>query len=172
MIDRVLIDALKFKSKPLSLRWKEKIRSFPELKHYNALEDEMLISLIESIFPLLAGYLENGLDKSAFGGYFVRMGKSSVTHGFPLSETLYGLHLSQEIILKYMESEITMDGSVALYQAISVTAKIAGFFLLGCYYLNRGFQEGTIEKITANEKIPKELLIKYYKDDFFFKKED
>lgn len=172
MIDRVLIDTLKFKAKPFAQRWVTRIRASERLTHYNALNDERLASLIESIFPQLGRCIENGFDMSALGDYFVRMGKSSVMHGFPLSETFFGLRISQEIILKHMENEFVLDDSVALYQAVSLTAKVADFFMMGCYYLNRGFQEATIENLCKKEKISGDILKKYYKDDFFFKKED
>lgn len=172
MIDRILIDVLTFNAKQLSARWKDRIREAGQLKHYNALSDECLTELIASLFPQLARFLESGLNKSVLGDYFVHMGKDSVLHGFPLSETVYGLHLSQQVILKYMESDLVLDDPVALYQGISVIAKVADFFLLGCYYVNKGFQEATIEKMSKTDKFSLDLLTKYFKDDFFFKNED
>jgi hypothetical protein len=171
MIDRVLIDALKFKAKPLAQRWAALIREAPQLKHYNMLENDTLFNLNESIFFQLARFLEHGLDRSVLGDYFVRMGKNSVHHGFPLSETVYGLRISQQVIMRYMEGEFVLDDPVALYQALSVSAKVSDFFLLGCFYINKGFQEATIEKMSENDKLPRAMLTKYFKDDFFFKKE-
>lgn len=171
MIDRVLIDALNFKAQLLAQRWREVIRSAPEQKHYNALKDDRLDKLNESIFPQLARFLEHGLDRSILGEYFVKMGQNSVTRGFPLSETIYGLRVTQQIVLEYMESEFVLDNPIALYQALSIIPKVADFFILGCFYVNKGFQEATIEKMCVVDKIPMGTLTKYFKDDFFYKKE-
>ena len=171
MVDRTLIDTLNFKAKILSKRWRELIRQAPQLKHYNNLEDEALENLNESIFPQLGRFVENGLDRSILGDYFVKMGKNSAIKGFPLSETVYGLRLSQRLVIEYMESEFVLDNPIALYQMLSVIPKVADFFLLGCFYLNKGFQEATIEKMSSIDHISEELLTRYFKDDFFFKKE-
>jgi hypothetical protein len=171
MIDRILIDTLNFKIGPLSERWKNRIRAAQELKHYNALNDETLKMLNENIFPQLARFIEHGLDRSVLGDFFVKMGKLSVEYGFPLSETVYGLRLSQHIVMEYIENEFVLDNTVALYQTLSVLTKVADFFLLGCFYLNKGFQEATIEKMSVTDNISKKILAKYFKDDFFFKKE-
>ena len=171
MIDRVLIDTLNFKAAILAARWTKQIRKADHLRHYNALSDDKLRQLIESVFPQLARFLEHGLDRSILGEYCVTMGKSGVQHGFPLSEVVYGLRLSQQVVLEYIESEFVLDNPVALYQTLSLVPKVADFFVLGCFYINKGFQEATVEKLSAVENIPKETLTKYFKDDFFYKKE-
>jgi hypothetical protein len=172
VIDRVLIDTLKFKSKHLAGRWAAQIRKAPQLKHYNVLSDETLVAIGEAIFPQLAGFLEEGLNRSVLGAYFVKFGKGSVQHGFPLSESVYGLRLSQKVVLEYIESECIMDSSFTLYQTLSVIPKVADFFLLGCFYINKGFHEALFAQMNTADHVSEGLLKKYFKDDFFFKKED
>jgi hypothetical protein len=171
MVDRVLIDTLNFKAVQLAERWVRQIRKAEQLKHYNVLSDETLRQLNESVFPQLARFLEHGLDRKLLGEYGVAMGKAGVKHGFPLSEVVYGLRLSQQVVLEYIESEFVLDNPVALYQTLSLVPKVADFFVLSCFYINKGFQEATVENLSAVENIPKDLLIKYFKDDFFYKKE-
>ncbi|MDR2509261.1 MAG: hypothetical protein LBC77_01300 [Spirochaetaceae bacterium] len=171
VIDRILIDTLNFKSKALAERWLEQIKSSQHLKFHNTLTEAELLAINGSVYPQLGRFLEHGIDRSILGDYFVRMGKGGVERGFPLSETVYGLRITQQIILEYMESEFVLDNPVALYQTLSVIPKVADFFVLGCFYLNKGFQEATIEKMCAVDKISKDLLTKYFKDDFFYKKE-
>ncbi|MDR2842128.1 MAG: hypothetical protein LBV52_02885 [Spirochaetaceae bacterium] len=172
MMDRVLIDTLNFKSTILGMRWKDEVRKNTQLIHYNSLNDDLLTRIGAGIFPELANFVEHGLNRSVLGSYFVKMGKGSVHRGYPISETVYGLRIGQQIILEYMESEFVLDNPVALYQTISIIPRVADFFLLGCFYVNKGFQEATFANMSAHDGVSEKLLRKYFKDDFFFKTED
>jgi len=54
MVDHALIDNLNLKSRDFALRWKSMVRKANQLKHYNTLDDETLISANSALYPLLA----------------------------------------------------------------------------------------------------------------------
>jgi hypothetical protein len=56
-----------------------------------------------------------------------------------------------------------------MYQAMGVMTKVAEFFILGSFYVTKGFLEATYTHMSRNEDVSEELLKKYFKDDFFFK---
>jgi hypothetical protein len=58
-----------------------------------------------------------------------------------------------------------------MYQSRGIMTEISEFFLLGCFYLTKGFLEATYTHMNSNDNVSKELLNKYFRDDFFFKKE-
>jgi hypothetical protein len=172
MVHKVLIDTLNFKPKVLAARWKELIRKSPQLRHYNALSDEVLIKLDSPIYPHLARTLDRGLDRSVVGDFFVHLGKQGQKKHFPISEMVYAIRLNQQMLLEYIETQFILDSPISMYQTLSIVPKVADFFLLGVFYLNKGYNEQTYLTMNLQENVSEELLRKCFKDDFFFKKGD
>jgi len=106
MIDRVLIDSLNLKSRDFAVMWKDHIRKAEQLKHYQTLDDEALIEKGRPCFPLLSRTLDRGLDRSLVGGFFVSFGKEHLHGGFPISEVIYALSLSQNVVIEFLMTEL------------------------------------------------------------------
>jgi len=169
MIDRVLIDSLNLKSRDFAVRWKDQIRNAEQLKHYQTLNDEMLIEESKPCFPLLSRTLDRGLDRSLVGGFFVKLGKERLHGGFPISEVIYALSISQNVVIEFLMTEFAPDNPMRMYQSMGALTRIAEFFLLGSFYITKGFLEDTYTHMSKHDKVSEELLKKYFKDDFFFK---
>jgi hypothetical protein len=170
MVDSVLIDTLQLKSRDFAFRWANLIRKAPQLKHYNELGDDGLVEAAAPIYPLLARILDRGLDRSLLGDFYVRLGKRRMDDGFPISEVIYAVNLAQKVVIEYIMTEYAPDNAVRMYQAMGLTTQISEFFILGCFYLTKGFLEATYTHMNTNDKVSEELLKKYFRDDFFFKK--
>ncbi|GHU27022.1 hypothetical protein FACS1894172_08520 [Spirochaetia bacterium] len=170
MIDKGLIDNLNLNARVLATRWKDKIRQAAQLKRYNESDDETLINTVISLFPLTARTLDRGMDRSLMGGAFVSIGKESVRSGFPVSEVIYGINLVEQTVIEYIMTDFVNDNPLKMYSAMSVVTTVAEFFILGCFYLTKGFLEETYTHLNKNEAMSEEILKKYFKDDFFFKK--
>ncbi|MDR1277844.1 MAG: hypothetical protein LBK02_03755 [Treponema sp.] len=171
MVDQILIDTLSLKSGDFALRWKNLIRKAPQLKEYNRLDDKALIEADAPFYPLLARVLDRGLDRSLVGDFFVKLGKNRMFNGFPISEVIYAVNLAQQVVIEYLMTDFALDSSVKMYQAMGLITKVAEFFLLGSFYLTKGFLEATYTSMNSGDKISEELLKKYFKDDFFFKQD-
>jgi hypothetical protein len=169
MVDSVLIDTLNLKARDFALRWKDLIRKSPQLKHYNEMDDGALIDTDAPFYPLLARTLDRGLDRAAVGDFFVKLGKSRMNDGFPVSEVIYAASLAEQVVISYLMTDFVLDSTVRMYQAMGAVNRIAEFFLLGCFYLTKGFLEATYTKMNKNDAVSEEFLRKYFKDDFFFK---
>ena len=171
MVNRVLIDTLNLQARDFAFRWKELIRKSPQLKHYNGMTDEALIDANSQFYPLLARTLDRGLDRSAVGDFFVRLGKGREKEDFPVSEIIYGMNLVQQVIIGYLMTDFVLDSPARMYEALDAVKRISEFFLLGCFYITKGFLEETYTSMHSHDKVSEELLKKYFRDDFFFKKE-
>ncbi|MDR3192011.1 MAG: hypothetical protein LBT87_02980 [Treponema sp.] len=171
MVDRVLIDTLSLSSRDFALKWKKKVRKSPNLKHYGALDDETLIEMDAAFYPLLSRTLDRGIDRSLIGDFFVRLGKNRMQDGFPISEVVYAVNLSQQVVIEYLMTDFVLDSTVRMYQAMGAVTRVAEFFLLGSFYLTKGFLEATYTTMNRHDAISEELLKKYFTDDFFFKKD-
>jgi hypothetical protein len=171
MNDRVLIENFRFKAKTIAGRWVKLIRKEPQLKHYNSLSDEELCALNAPLYPHLARSIERGIDRKLVGGYFVRLGKDRMRGGFPISEAVLAFSLSQKAVVDYISSEFVYDNPLALYEAFGAVEKVNDFFLLGCFYMIKGFLEDIYESMNTRYNIPEDLLKTFFKDDFFFKKD-
>jgi hypothetical protein len=169
MIDRVLIDSLSLKSRDFAVRWKDQIRNAEQLKHYQTLDDETLIDGIRPCFSLLSRTLDRGLDRSLVGGFFVCVGKERLHGGFPISEVIYALSVSQNVVIEFLMTEFAPDNPMRMYQSMGALTRIAEFFLLGSFYVTKGFLEDTYTHMSKHDKVSEKLLKKYFKDDFFFK---
>ena len=66
-------------------------------------------------------------------------------------------------------AEGSLESSIQMYQAVDATMRISEYFLLGSFYLTKGFLEETYLHLNATESVPEELLRRYFRDDFFFK---
>jgi hypothetical protein len=97
------------------------------------------------------------------------MAKKRMQEGFPISEVIYAINLSQKIIIEYIMTEFAPENPVKMYQSMGVVSKISEFFLLSCFYLTKGYLESVYTKMNVHDKVSEELLKKYFKDDFFFK---
>ncbi|MDR0878080.1 MAG: hypothetical protein LBN21_08515 [Treponema sp.] len=169
MVEGTIIDTLNLKSRDFAVKWKNAIRKASQLKHYNALDDDTLIRADAPFYPLLARTLDRGIDRSLIGDFFVKLGKDRMRDGYPVSEVIYAINLSQQIVIEYLLSEYAPENAMQMYQTMGVVPKVAEFFLLGSFYLTKGFLEATYTTMSSNDKVSEEFLKKYFKDDFFFK---
>jgi hypothetical protein len=169
MIDRVLIDTLDIKSRDFAIKWKEQVRSTPQLKHYHKEDDETLIEFGRLCFPVLSRILDRGLDHNIIGDFFVKLGKERMKEGFPISEVIYGLNMAQKVVNEFLMTEYAPDNSIKMYQAMSAITRISEFFFLGSFYLSKGFLEETYTSMSHKDKVSENVLKNYFKDDFFFK---
>ena len=169
MVDSILIDTLNIQARDFASRWKAQIRKSPQLKHYNSMSDDELIDINSKYYPLLAKTLDRGLDRAIVGDFFVKIGKTREKAAFPVSEVIYGLNLAQQVVISYMMTDFIMDSTVRMYQAMGTVNRVSEFFLLGCFYITKGFLEATYQEMSQNDKVSEELLKKYFRDDFFFK---
>jgi hypothetical protein len=171
MVDGTIIDTLKINAKDFAAKWKGMIRKAPQLKHYGALDDSQLIEEGALIYPLLSRILDRGLDRAVLGEFFARMGKEKMAESFPISEVIYAVNLSEQVVIQYIMTDFVLDSTVRMYQAMGVVNKVAEFFLLGCFYLTKGFLEATYTTMSKTDSVSEEFLKKYFRDDFFFKKD-
>ncbi|MDR0721439.1 MAG: hypothetical protein LBF75_01420 [Treponema sp.] len=171
MVDRILIDTLHLKSRDFALRWKDKIRKASHLKHYNALEDGLLLELDVALYSTLSRTLDRGIDRSLVGNFFVSQGKARMQEKFPISEVIYALNLTQQTVIEYIMTDFVLDNPVRMYQAMGAITRVAEFFILGCFYTTKGFLEATYTHMSTQDAVSEVLLKKYFKDDFFFKKD-
>ena len=169
MVDHSLIDNLNLKARDFALRWKNMVRKAPQLKHYNNLDDEALMEWNRPIYPMLARTLDRGLDRSVVGNFFVTIGKERMKAGLSISEAIYGLNLSQKAVIEYVMTEFAPENPMRMYQSMGALTQVAEFYLLGSFYLTKGFLEETYKHMKQDEAVSNELLNKYFKDDFFFK---
>jgi hypothetical protein len=171
MIDHTLIDNLTIRAKDFAIRWKDAVRKAFQLKQYNTMDDETLIEGDTLVYPLIAKTLDRGLDRSLFGNFFVTLGKTRMQEGFPISEVIYAMNLSQRLLIEYVMTEFAPESPVRMYQSMGVISSISEFYLLGCFYVSKGYLEEVYTKMNVNHSVSEELLKKYFKDDFFFKKD-
>ncbi|MDR0669463.1 MAG: hypothetical protein LBF95_05220 [Treponema sp.] len=164
-----MIDAFNLQARQFAVRWKEQIRKAPHLKHYNGLDNETLIESDVVLYPLLGRTLSRGLDRSLLGGFFVELGKKRMGDGFPISEVIYAVNLAQKVVIEYIMTDYAPENTLRMYQSMGIITEVAEFFLLGCFYLTKGFLEATYVRMNSNDNVSRELLNKYFRDDFFFK---
>jgi len=169
VIDRELLDLLTYRNVPLASLWKDRVRSAAQLRHYHPLDDDTLVEMNADLYPVLARWFNKGKDTNALGAYFVNFGKARQTQGFPVSEVLYSMVLAEKVVVESMMSEGSLESSIQMYQAVDATMRISEFFLLGSFYLTKGFLEETYMHLNTTESVPEELLKRYFRDDFFFK---
>jgi hypothetical protein len=171
MVDHILIDSLVLKAGDFAIKWKNIVRKAPQLKHYNSMDDDTLIEADKPIYALLSRTLDRGLDRSLIGGFFVKLGKERLQGSFPISEVIYAMNLAEKIVIEYILTEFAPESPVRMYQSMGVISEVSEFFLLGCFYLTKGFLEAVYTKMNAHDSVSEELLKKYFNDDFFFKKD-
>jgi hypothetical protein len=169
MVDHALIDDLNLKAAEFARKWKDKVRKAPQLKRYNALDDAVLIEADTPLYPLLGRTLDRGLDRSVMGDFFVKLGKRRMEDGFPISELIYAVNLAQKVVIEYIMTEFAPENPMRMYQSMGIITEVSEFFILGCFYLTKGFLEATYTGMNAGEAVSEAILKKYFKDDFFFK---
>ncbi len=160
---------LTYQSHSLAVVWKEKVRAAPQLKSYNTLSDDTLVEINSDFYISLARWFSKGRDTNALGAFFVSLGKNRQSKGFPISEVLYAMVIAERVVVEGIRSEIPMENSLQMYQAMDAMRRISEFFLLGSFYLTKGFMEETYLHLNAQESLPEEMLKRYFRDDFFFK---
>jgi hypothetical protein len=171
MVDHILIDSLVLKAGDFAMRWKNMVRKANQLKHYNSMDDDTLIESDKPVYVLLSRVLDRGLDRSLVGDFFVKLGKERLQGGFPISEIIYAMSLEEKIVIEYVMTEFAPETPVKMYQSMGIISQVSEFFLLGCFYITKGFLEAVYTKMNVHDSVSEELLKTYFKDDFFFKKE-
>ena len=145
------------------------VRKAPQLKHYNTMDDDSLIESHTSFYPLMAKLLDRGPDRSLMGNFFVNLAKTRMQDGFPISEVIYALNLTERTLIDYITTEYAPENPVKMYQSMGVLSQMSEVFLLGCFYITKGYLEAVYTGMSSHDSVSEELLKKYFKDDFFFK---
>lgn len=151
-------------------RWLAKIRSAQNLKSFRTLSDAELLSLHGEIMSKLARWFEKEADKNEIGGFFVMVGKEYCALGISVSELTMALSQDRKAVVEYLLANEELEGAHRIYALMDTADQVADFFMLGSYYLTKGFLEETFLRMGRGEKMSNEVLGKYFKDDFFFKK--
>jgi hypothetical protein len=73
------------------------------------------------------------------------------------------------VVIEYIMTDYAPENTLRMYQSMGIMTEVAEFFLLGCFYLTKGFLEATYTHMNSQDHVSKELLNKYFRDDFFFK---
>jgi hypothetical protein len=158
-------------AKDFAEKWKHMVRKAHHLEHYNSLDDDNLTTVNINIYPLLSKTLDRGLDSSLIGNFFVNLGKDRMKSGFPVSEVIYTVNLTQKVLIEYIMTEFAPESPIKMYQSMTVISQMAEFFLLACFYITKGYLEEVYTSMNAHDSINEEFLKQYFRDDFFFKKE-
>jgi hypothetical protein len=151
-------------------RWLAKIRKAENLKSFKTLSDSELLSLHEEIMRKLGRWFEKEADKNEIGGFFVMVGKEYCALGISVSELTMALSQDRKAVTEYLLANEELEGAHRIYALMDAADQVADFFMLGSYYLTKGFLEETFLRLGRGEKMSNEVLGKYFKDDFFFKK--
>ena len=166
MVDTVLIDTLNLRARDFAVRWKDYVRESPQLKHYNELDDFILVEADMPFYSLLARTLDKGMDLSVIGEFFVALGRRRMRDGFPISEVIFAINLFQRTIVEYLMTEFAPESPERMKQSMWVLTKLAEFCMLGSFYTYKGFTDGMFTSMNVPERVSEELLGKYFKDDF------
>ena len=169
MVDHKLLDTLTLESRIFAIRWKNMVRKAQQLKHYNTLDDEALIEVDALIYPVLSKTLDRGLDRTLLGGFFVEKGRKGMQDEYPISELIYAVNLTERVVIEYVMTEFAPESPAKMYQSMGIVSQVSEFFLLGCFYLTKGYLEAVYTQMNNYDKLSEGLLKKYFRDDFFFK---
>ncbi|MGO8695512.1 MAG: hypothetical protein ACLQMF_17765 [Rectinemataceae bacterium] len=164
-----LEDILAGAAPDIGRRWLYKLRGEKSLKGMNQLVDAELLSVHESVMHILAGWFDHSLDKNLIGAFFVMMGKEYCAQGIPLSELTFAIRLDRKSVSEHLIENTVVEGASRMYTLMAACDELSEFFMLGAYYLSKGYLEETFLRIRNCEDIPEDILTKYFKDDFFFK---
>ena len=171
MVDHVLIDNLNLKARDFAVKWTHMVRKAKKLKHYNTMSDAELIEASVPVYPLLSNTLDRGMNRDLVGDFFVRLGKKRMNGGYPVSEVIYATSITERVVIEYIMTEFAPENPVRMYQSMGIISRVSEFFLLGCYFLTKGYLEAVYTKMNIHDRVEEELLKKYFKDDFLFKDE-
>ncbi len=169
MLLRSLEAIISGSARELGERWLSKIKAAQNLKSFNSLSDSELLSLHEEIVRKLGRWFEKEADKNEIGAFFVMVGKEYCALGISVSELTMALSQDRKAVVEYLVAEEDLEGAHRIYALMDAADQVADFFMLGSYYLTKGFLEETFLRLRRGEKMSNEVLGKYFKDDFFFK---
>jgi hypothetical protein len=150
-------------------RWLSKIRASENLRGFRDIADAELLSLHQEVVVKLGRWFEKEADKNEIGAFFVMVGKEYCAMGIPVSELTMALSQDRRAVVEYLVAEEDLEGAHRIYALMDAADQVADFFMLGSYYLTKGFLEETFLRMRRGENISREVLSKYLKDDFFFK---
>jgi hypothetical protein len=150
-------------------RWLAKLRSSDNLKSFRVLDDAELRSVHDEVIRKLGRWFEKEADKNEIGAFFVMLGKEYCAEGISISELTMALAQDRKIVVEYLGSEEDLEGAHRIYALMEAADQVADFYMLGAYYMTKGFLEGTFVRMRRGEKLTDEVLGKYFTDDFFFK---
>jgi hypothetical protein len=169
MLLKGIVDDLTLNSETMARLWIKKVRKSDNMKVYNSLSDEKLIKINSRLYKILAKWFEKEIDKNQIGAFFVETGKERRTQGFSVSEVAFAILLAQRSVIEYITTSNLEDSAMALYSIVNLTSQVADFFLLGTYYMMKGYLEDTYIALNRDEAMPDDILKKYFNDEFFFK---
>ena len=169
MLLRSLEAILAGKTPEIGRRWIVKIRKADNLRGLGVLSDSELLGFHAEVMGKLARWFEKEAGKNEIGAFFVGIGKEYCSQGLPISElTMALVHLRKTVTDYLLEAE-DLDGAHRIYALMEAVDSLSDFYMVGAYYLTKGYLEETFLRMSAGEKMSREVIGKYLNDDFFFK---
>jgi hypothetical protein len=162
-------DILRISAQDIAKTWLGGVRRAANLKRCAQVSDEELVKMNQEFYPTLAGWFDGQTDRNKLGGFFVKIGKNGFKNSFPVSELMYMLLLSQKAALDFLLYQNPPETAIDFYRNTELTTAVTEFFMLGSFYLSKGFLESAYLGMTKDAGMSEDLVKKFLKDDFFFK---
>lgn len=169
MFDRALEELLITGGGASASRWIALVHASPQAKSLKSLPESELSTLFQDLGRALSRWLSGDSGRNELGAFFARIGKDYSVQGIPLSELSLSLALARKATVRSLVEEGLFDNANALYAMLDASERVADFYALGNYYMTKGFLETTIERITADKGIDKNILVGFFKDDLFYR---
>src|SRR5262245_1814755 len=145
MLATRLVNLVETHSRRLSDDLQQKLLNSDRCSTIRLVPPEELRDRSYEVYRNLGSFLLNPTDKEVESRY-LEIGATRAGQGVKLSHVVYGLLLTKEHLLEYLESESFYDSSLAVFAHLELLRKLDQFYDRAIYFTAVGYEQAIATK--------------------------
>lgn len=147
MINEQLVHVIENNADVLAEHWTREVRSSRFTPTYRRFTDEELKERSRRVYENLGNWLDLDTGSSEIGREYTLLGKTRYLERFPLSEVLYGLHITKKVVWRHIMSSGVLSSALEIYRAMDLIVRLFHFYDLAGFFIARGYQDALFQKV-------------------------
>jgi len=141
MIDEQLVHIVESRAEAIAGQWAKEIRASRYTPTYSRFSHAELTERSRRVYENLGNWLDMDTGSDEIGREYAQLGRTRYMEGFPLSEILYGLHITKKVVWRHIMSSGLLNSALEIYRALDLIVRLFHFYDLAAFFIARGYQD-------------------------------
>ncbi|MBN1196233.1 MAG: RsbRD N-terminal domain-containing protein [Candidatus Aminicenantes bacterium] len=147
MIDEQLVHIVESHAGEIAGQWAREICASRFTPTYSRFSHEELTERSRRVYENLGNWLDMDTGSDEISREYTQLGRTRYLEGFPLSEVLYGLHITKKVMWRHIMSSGVLNSALEIYRALDLIVRLFHFYDLAAFFIARGYQDALYQAL-------------------------